>query len=138
MQIQVHSDNHIEGSARLADWVSASVAGKLDRFDDELTRVVVHLNDENGDKAGAHDKRCQIEARPKGLQPISVTHKAESLELAVDGAVDKLNNALAHQFGKLRSKRAGGQPQMIDGAAVAGRDALLEEDFLADEQVRNS
>ena len=90
MQIQVHSDNHIEGSARLADWVSASVAGKLDRYDDELTRVVVHLNDENGDKAGAHDKRCQIEARPKGLQPISVTHKAESLELAIDGAVDKL------------------------------------------------
>ena len=97
MQIQVHSDNHIEGSARLADWVSASVAGKLDRYDDELTRVVVHLNDENGDKAGAHDKRCQIEARPKG----------------------------------------GAQPQMIDGA-VAGRDALLEEDFLADELVRNS
>ncbi len=137
MQIQVHSDNHIEGSARLADWVSASVAGKLDRYDDELTRVVVHLNDENGDKAGAHDKRCQIEARPKGLQPISVTHKAESLELAIDGAVDKLSNALAHQFGKLRSKRAGAQPQMIDGT-VAGRDALLEEDFLADELVRNS
>lgn len=137
MQIQVHSDNHIEGSARLADWVSASVASRLDRFDDELTRVVVHLNDENGDKAGAHDKRCQIEARPKGLQPISVTHKAESLELAIDGAVDKLNNALAHQFGKLRSKRSGVQPQMIDGA-VAERDALLEEDFLADEQVRNS
>ncbi|HAJ86969.1 MAG TPA: ribosomal subunit interface protein, partial [Pseudomonas sp.] len=52
-------------------------------------------------------------------------------------AVDKLSNALAHQFGKLRSKRAGAQPQMIDGA-VAGRDALLEEDFLADELVRNS
>ena len=137
MQIQVHSDNHIEGSARLADWVSASVASRLDRFDDELTRVVVHLNDENGDKAGAHDKRCQIEARPKGLQPISVTHKAESLELALDGAVDKLNNALVHQFGKLRSKRSGAQPQMIDGAA-SGRDALLEEDFLADEQVRNA
>ncbi|HCA65000.1 MAG TPA: ribosomal subunit interface protein, partial [Pseudomonas sp.] len=70
MQIQVHSDNHIEGSARLADWVSASVAGKLDRYDDELTRVDVHLNDANGDKAGPQDKRCQIEARPKGLQPI--------------------------------------------------------------------
>ena len=55
MQIQVHSDNHIEGSARLVDWVSGSVADKLDRFDDEVTRVVVHLNDENGVKAGAHD-----------------------------------------------------------------------------------
>ncbi|QLF92190.1 HPF/RaiA family ribosome-associated protein [Pseudomonas sp. ABC1] len=138
MQIQVHSDNHIEGSARLVEWVSASVADRLERFDEELTRVVVHLNDENGDKSGAQDKRCQIEARPKGLQPISVTHKAESLELAVDGAIEKLGNALTHQFGKLRSKRAAGQPQGNDGLARAEQDALLEEDFLADEQVRSS
>ena len=139
MQIQVHSDNHIEGSARLAEWVSASVAAKLDRFDDEVTRVVVHLNDENGIKAGAHDKRCQIEARPKGLQPVSVTHKAETLELAVDGAIDKLNNALAHQFGKLRSKRErpAHVPQEGETLEVENRDALLEADFLEDQELRN-
>ncbi|WP_312256126.1 HPF/RaiA family ribosome-associated protein [Stutzerimonas nitrititolerans] len=137
MQIQVHSDNHIEGSARLVEWVSASVADKLDRFDDEITRVVVHLNDENGIKAGSQDKRCQIEARPKGLQPISVTHKAESLDLAVEGAIDKLGNALNHQFGKLRSKRVTG-PTPVAEEAVEGQDALLEEDFLADEQLRSS
>jgi len=137
MQIQVHSDNHIEGSARLVEWVSASVADKLDRFDDEITRVVVHLNDENGIKAGSQDKRCQIEARPKGLQPISVTHKAESLDLAVEGAIDKLGNALNHQFGKLRSKRVTG-PAPVAEEAVEGQDALLEEDFLADEQLRSS
>lgn len=137
MQIQVHSDNHIDGSARLVDWVSGTVADKLDRFDDEVTRVVVHLNDENGVKAGAQDKRCQIEARPKGLQPVSVTHKAATLELAVDGAVDKLNNALKHQFGKLRSKRATA-PTPIEGETleVEGRDALLEADYLADQQMR--
>src|SRR3990167_4653405 len=84
MQIQVHSDNHIEGSARLAEWVSESVTSKLDRFEEDLTRVIVHLSDENGIKAGSHDKRCQIEARPKGQQPISVTHKAELLEFAVE------------------------------------------------------
>ena len=137
MQIQVHSDNHIEGSARLVDWVSSNVSDKLDRFDDEVTRVVVHLSDENGIKAGAHDKRCQIEARPKGQQPVSVTHKAASLELAVEGAIDKLNNALKHQFGKLRSKRPTA-PTPVEGETleVEGRDALLEEDFLADEQMR--
>jgi len=136
MHVQVNS-NHIPGSVELHEWVGTTVEDRLKRFDDFLTRVEVHISDENAQKAGADDKRCQIEARPKGLQPISVTHKAESLELAIDGAVDKLSNALAHQFGKLRSKRAGAQPQIIDGA-VAGRDALLEEDFLADELVRNS
>jgi ribosome-associated translation inhibitor RaiA len=137
MQIQVHSDNHIDGSARLVNWVSDTVADKLDRFDDEVTRVVVHLNDENGVKAGAQDKRCQIEARPKGRQPVSATHKAATLELAVDGAIDKLNNALNHQFGKLRSKRATA-PTPVEGETleVEGRDALLEADFLADQQMR--
>jgi ribosome-associated translation inhibitor RaiA len=135
MQIQVHSDNHIEGSARLVEWVSASVASKLERFDDELTRVVVHLHDDNGQKAGAQDKRCQIEARPKGLQPLSVTHKAESLEQAIEGAVEKLHHALDHQFGKLRSKRAT-PPQNDEAADIPGQDALLHEDFLAEQQLR--
>lgn len=135
MQIQVHSDNHIEGSARLVEWVSASVSSKLERFDDELTRIVVHLHDDNGAKAGAHDKRCQIEARPKGLQPLSVTHKSESLEQAIDGAIEKLHHALEHQFGKLRQKRA--TPlQADDGADTPHQDALLREDFLAEEQLR--
>lgn len=136
MQIQVHSDNRIEGSVRLVEWVSATVASKLERFDDELTRIVVHLNDENGEKAGAHDKRCQIEARPKGLQPISVTHKAESLDQAVEGAIEKLGNALNHQFGKLRSKRVVNLAA-DDVTPGKGQDALLEEDFLADEQARS-
>lgn len=138
MQIQVHSDNHIEGSARLAEWVSASVASKLERFEEDLTRVVVHLNDENGIKAGANDKRCQIEARPKGLQPISVTHKAESLEFAVEGAIEKLGHALSHQFGKLRNKRVPSYLGAAEVEAVEGQDALLEEDFLADEQLRSA
>ena len=135
MQIQVHSDNHIEGSARLVEWVSASVASKLERFDDELTRIVVHLHDDNGAKAGAHDKRCQIEARPKGLQPLSVTHKSETLEQAIDGAIEKMHHALDHQFGKLRSKRA--TPLQADETGdIPARDALLEEDFLAEERLR--
>lgn len=135
MQVQVHSDNHIDGSARLSDWVSTCVASKLERFDDELTRVVVHLNDENGEKSGPHDKRCQIEARVKGHAPVSVTHKAESLEYAVDGAIEKIVKALENQFGKLRSKRA---TQAQYGEQGDSRDALLEEDFLQYEQLRNA
>ncbi|WP_373387781.1 HPF/RaiA family ribosome-associated protein [Pseudomonas alcaligenes] len=137
MQIQVHSDNHIDGSARLAGWVSSTITSQLERFDEELTRVVVHFNDENGGKAGANDKRCQIEARPKGLQPLSVTHKAESIEFALDGAVEKLGHALDHQLGKLRSKRG---PSHRDGVAAGdagAQDQLLEEDFLAEQQLRS-
>lgn len=124
MQIQVNSDNHIQGNVRLEQWVRSTVEATLERFDDSLTRIEVHLRDENGDKPGPHDKRCQMEARPKGHQPISVTHKSASLEQAVEGAAEKLQHALEHLYGKLKSKRA--VPEQNSSA----NDALLQEEFL--------
>lgn len=137
MQIQVHCDNHTESNTRLVEWVTDSVTSKLGRFDESLTRIVVHISDENGEKAGAHDKRCQMEARPKGQQPISVSHKADSVNLAVDGAVEKLHAALTSLFGKLRDKRAA--PQTAPATADPDvQDALMEEDFDEEEQARNA
>lgn len=126
MQIQVYADNRIDNSSKLVEWANGAVAGKLQRFDEELTRVAVHITDENGEKAGAQDKRCQIEARARGLQPISVTHKSDSLRPAVEGALDKLHAALTSQLGKLRAKRPA-----ASAAAGSGdrQDALMEEDY---------
>jgi ribosome-associated translation inhibitor RaiA len=131
MQIQVNSDNHIESSVRLEEWVRTTVESTLERYEEDLTRVEVHISDENGDKPGPHDIRCQMEARPKGHQPISVTHKADSLDQAVDGAAVKLDHALEHLFGKLRNKRGAGPviESDLDDEPVSA-DALLEEEFL--------
>lgn len=129
MQIQVNSDNHIQSSIRLEEWVRTTIESTLERYEEDLTRVEVHLRDENGDKPGPHDMRCQLEARPKGHQPVSVTHKADTLEQAIDGAAEKLEHALEHLFGRLRGKpRATVVP--IDRRA----DALLEDEFLENEQ----
>lgn len=133
MQIQVNSDNHIQGNIRLEEWVRSTVESTLERFEEDLTRVEVHLRDENGDKPGPHDKRCQMEARPKGHQPISVSHKSASLDQAVEGAATKLEHALEHFYGKLRSKRAVTQQTADD----AQNDGLLQEEFLENEQARS-
>lgn len=130
MQIQVNSDNHIQSSIRLEEWVRTTIESTLERYEEDLTRIEVHLRDENGDKPGPHDMRCQLEARPKGHQPVSVTHKADTLELAIEGAATKLDHALEHMFGKLRSKRAATAANEDGGQA----DALLEEEFLENEQ----
>ena len=129
MQIQANSDNHIQSSQRLEEWVRTTVESTLERYEEDLTRVEVHLSDENGDKPGPHDLRCQLEARPKGHQPVSVTHKADSLELAIDGAAEKLEHALEHLFGKLR-----GKPRAAVVPFSKANDALLEEEFLENEQ----
>jgi ribosome-associated translation inhibitor RaiA len=38
--------------------------------------------------------RCLLEARLAGLQPVTVSHQAATMEQAVDGAVDKLKRSL--------------------------------------------
>lgn len=129
MQVQVRT-NQIEGSARLQEWVSAEVMDRLEHFDELLTRVVVHISDENAHKSGNDDKRCHIEARPKGHQPISVTHKAEAMGQAIDGAAEKMRHALEHLTGRLESKPQS-TGRFVEPGDVLLTDALLEEEFLA-------
>lgn len=102
MQIQVNTDHNIEGSDRLAQQVEAIVGDALDRFGSQITRVEVHLSDANSDKKfGAEDKRCLLEARLAGLQPIAVSDQAATLEQAVEGAVEKLKHSLDSTLGRL-------------------------------------
>lgn len=105
MQIQVNTDNNIQGREQFADKVKEAIENKLDRFADEITRVEVHLSDENSLKGGEDDKRCMIEARLKGRQPISVTHHAATLEQAIGTAANKLKKSIENDFGRLRKKR---------------------------------
>ena len=99
MQIQINSDHHITGTTELAGHVQALVRDTLDRYSDRITRVEVHLNDLNSVKGGL-DKRCLMEARLGGLAPVAVNHEAENLDLAINGAIEKLERALEHKLGK--------------------------------------
>lgn len=107
MQIQVNSDKNVESGERLVAHVTGEVSRILERFSGRLTRVEVHLSDENGDKSGSLDKRCVMEARPSGLQPIAVTHQGATLEEAYLGAAHKLQGLLASTFGRIQDR--GGQ-----------------------------
>ncbi|MBE7373709.1 HPF/RaiA family ribosome-associated protein [Pseudomonas lopnurensis] len=100
MQVLVNSNHSIDVSSDLEERVKVTVETELERFADQLTRVEVHLNDENSGKSGPQHKRCQMEARVKGHDPISATHKAESLDLAISGAAEKLSHALSHALDK--------------------------------------
>ena len=100
MQVQLNTDRNIRGGERLTEFVEATVTESLGRFADRVTRVEVHLSDENGAKSNGEDKKCVMEARPAGMQPVSVSHLAATVDLAVDGAAGKLARHLDHTFGK--------------------------------------
>lgn len=48
------------------DRVSATVANALRRYKNQITRVEVHLGDENADKIGQRDQRCMVDAHLQG------------------------------------------------------------------------
>jgi ribosome-associated translation inhibitor RaiA len=102
MQIQTNTDRNITGSEGLAAHAQAIVEGALARFSDQITRVEIHLSDENAARGGAADKRCLMEARLEGRQPIAVTHQAATVGEALDGAANKLKRAIESTIGRLR------------------------------------
>lgn len=107
MNILVSTDNHIQGSDNLRQLVEGIVGGTLERFQDRLTRVEVHLSDVNGPKSNGDDKRCVLEARPASHQPIAVTHLAATIEAAVEGAAERMEKTLGRTFGRLDHAKGG-------------------------------
>ncbi len=103
MTIQINADNNLTISQGFGTKINDILSEELDRFSDHITRLEIHLSDENGDKKGQNDKRCMIEARLAGKQPIAVTEFADTLEQAVNGAIDKLKTSLETITGRMKN-----------------------------------
>jgi ribosome-associated translation inhibitor RaiA len=101
MQVQVNTSNGIENKEPLERWADDYLNAELGRFKQEITCVEVQLSDENKAKSGASDKRCMMEARLNGHEPLAVSHHAETQDLAFRGATQKLVRKLEHTLGKL-------------------------------------
>ncbi len=94
MQVQINTDHNIQHDEALAAWITGVVESALAHSSDHITRVEVHLSDENGRKSGQHDKRCMMEARLEGRSPIAVTDHAATLDKAVNDAAGKLGRMI--------------------------------------------
>ncbi len=106
MQIQINTDHNIDGHEALAAHVSGIVENALSQISEHITRVEVHLSDENIDKKhGNIDMRCMMEARLEGRQPVAVTHHDQTVCQAVEGAADKLHRLIDSTLGRLRDQK---------------------------------
>jgi ribosome-associated translation inhibitor RaiA len=105
MQVKVIGDNHVRGSADLARDIEGSTEAALKRFAKQITRVDVHLADENSHKRGDNDKQCTVEAHVAGLSAVAATGNGGTLSQAVAGALDKLVAQLEHKLGRLGERK---------------------------------
>ncbi|MHC5653760.1 HPF/RaiA family ribosome-associated protein [Stappia sp.] len=101
MQIQINTDENVAGGDDLSARISAEIHNRLDRFSQHITRIEVHLSDQDGKKTGSSDKRCLIEARLEGRQPEAASKRAATLEGAYSGAAKKLRRALETTLGRV-------------------------------------
>ncbi len=102
MQVQLNTDANVQGRESLAHWVEGELQKELQRFRDHVTRIEVHLSDANATRAGEADKRCKLEARLAGRQPVAVSHDAGKVADAFHGAVVKLQRKLDTALGRVR------------------------------------
>ncbi|GIF01857.1 HPF/RaiA family ribosome-associated protein [Paractinoplanes rishiriensis] len=107
MQILLNTDNNVQLDGELLQRVEADIVSGLSRFSDQITRVEIHVSDQNADKVGGGDKRCMLEARPAGQQPVAVTHNADSVDEACAGALDKLEALLDTTYGRSHQRKGG-------------------------------
>jgi ribosome-associated translation inhibitor RaiA len=106
MIFQVRTDNHIRNSAEFAESIRATAEAALaPRFGDRLRRVEVYLEDTNADKGGV-DTRCSVEVHLAGRPAVAAEDRAEDVETAVDGALERVLRVLERQLGK-QDDRAG-------------------------------
>lgn len=102
MLILINTDKTINGDKNHQDFFSSQIKVELERYHSHITRIVVHLKDENGNKDGLNDMSCMIEARLKGRQPIAVTSKENTIELAVTSSIDKIKTSIETILGRVQ------------------------------------
>lgn len=107
MQILVDTDHNVEGSEKFSHHIEEGVRAALHRYAEQITRVEVHFSDKNGAKSGGDDKRCLIEVRPAGRQPVTVSDDAVTLQGAFDGAAKKMVHSLEATLGRLHHHKGG-------------------------------
>ena len=103
MTIQLNTDKNLTIHQEYDERIQTQLNGGLSRYSDIITRLEVHLSDENGSKDGLDDKRCLLEARITGKDPIAVTNMGNTYDLAITGALTKLKSTLEKVAGKMKA-----------------------------------
>lgn len=104
MIIQFNTDKNVKGSEAKASAFTDQIKKELNRFSAHITRIEVHLSDEDGPADRGETKRCLLEARVEGLAPLAVRSQAASEGQALSQAIDKMKSSLDSAIGKMRAR----------------------------------
>ncbi len=104
MQIQIHTHG-VSNSDAVTERLQNEIETALKVFREQVTRVEAHLHDDNGPKHGA-DKRCVLEIRLAGHQPLAVEAADADLYAAITQAAGKAERAVKHKLERHEAHRS--------------------------------
>ena len=102
MLIEISTEPHIQGQRPLIERVYAMVEASVGRHAGRVSRVLVHLGEDQDSAelpSNPDHVRCAIEVRLSGRSPRGVSHHARKIEDAVSGAVSKLSRTIERAVG---------------------------------------
>ena len=105
MKIQFNADESIKDSEKGPVYFTSWITKELKDYNSEITHVDVNLTYENAASAVFSDYVCLLKIKIKDKEPLAVSSHADSLELAVSEAIDKLLNSVEVILGQVRSKK---------------------------------
>ena len=95
----------IQKTDAIEDHIRSVLDDALKHLSDRITRIEVHVGDDRPSEDVPNDKRCMIEARPRGMDPIAIEVREDDLYGAVSEAAGKLQRALTRRFEKSEEDR---------------------------------
>ncbi|MGZ8288546.1 MAG: HPF/RaiA family ribosome-associated protein [Telluria sp.] len=127
MLININTDKTITRHQGLDDHVQNIVGEAVKRFGEHITRIEVHLSDDNSEKSADGGNRCMLEARITGYQPVVVSAHSITLHQAISGAADKLKRAIDSALGRLHDKKLSTTPRIGEAMAEEAPEEPAEE-----------
>jgi ribosomal subunit interface protein len=124
MQIHTNSDSAIAHHELLAKHVETVITAGLQRFQEHLSGVEVHLSASHDSKSSSDDHRCLIEARMDGHSTIVASDHAASFHTAIQGATEKLKRSIDSTLGRIN---ANGRSDSIKFATEAIPDEVTQK-----------
>ncbi|MEO9257740.1 MAG: HPF/RaiA family ribosome-associated protein [Crocinitomicaceae bacterium] len=101
MTIQINTDKNSSIQEAFSPRLDQFLAEELSRFSEHITRLEVHLSDENGSKERFNDKKCLLEACLEDRMPIRVRGSASTYDLAINSAIERLKTSLDNVLGQI-------------------------------------
>lgn len=106
MQVILNGDAMIGDHRAMTAHLETVLEASLGHFGERVLRVDAHLSDDHGAaKADVADIHCTLEAQLVGMAPVIAKDRAATKHQAIQGAVGKLERAVAHATGKHQPHR---------------------------------